>query len=88
MSKKVISIDNATIDAEKLRGYNSEALQALDAKVEAEAEFKDIVERAATETKLKKGVISAFFKARHADKAKDVVKKGEVFGALASALDD
>lgn len=88
MTKKIISIDNATIDAEKLRDYNSEIRAALQEKEDAEAAFKDIVDRVAKETKLKKTVVAGYFKARFKATTKDTVKKGGLFEALDSALDD
>lgn len=85
---KHISIDNATFSSEELVGFLQRGLNLLDTSREAMLDFKELVEEAATKTKLEKKVVSKFFKSRFADKTKDVVKEGEVFAVLNDAVDN
>lgn len=85
---KHISIDNATFEASELVGFLQRGINCLDTSREAMLDFKEVVEEAAEKTKLEKKVVSKFFKARFADKTKDVVKDGELFAALNQAVDE
>lgn len=82
-----VSIDNATFTTEKLVGILQRGLDILDRQQELKLDFKELVEEAEKETKLPKKVVSKFIKARFADKAKEVVKDGELFAALTEAVD-
>jgi hypothetical protein len=85
---KTMTIGNAIVDTDKLRGYNSEALDILQQKENLDVEYKDLINEVAKQTKLKKAVVSGYFKARHKAKAAEVVEKGELYNALNEALDD
>lgn len=85
---KHISIDNATFEAAELVGFLQRGLNLLDTSREAMLDFKELVEEAATKTKLEKKVVSKFIKSRFADKTKQVVKEGEVFAVLNDAVDN
>ena len=85
---KHISIDNANFEAAELVAYLQRALSLLDTSREAMLDFKELLEEVTEKTKLDKKVVSKFFKARFADKTKQVVKEGEVFAALNDAVDN
>lgn len=71
MTKNVITIGNATVDAAVFAAYNKKALEELglehklkaDAK-EAAKDFKETVEAVSLTTKLPKPELAAYFKAR------------------------
>lgn len=85
---KIVSINDVKIDTAQFTGFLQRALTVLDTAQEAALDFKEIVEEAATETKLDKKIVSKFFKARFKDSTKDVVKDGEMFTALIDAIDN
>ena len=85
---KIVNIDEAVVDTEKFRGYNSEAQQILQSIAEKQEEYKILVKTVADETKIKKGEVSGYFKARHNAKVKETVKKGALYEALSEALEN
>jgi len=85
---KIVNIDNAVVDTDKFRGYNEEAQRILNEQELLKEDYKILIDTVANETKIKKGDVSKYFKARAKFKSKEEVKKGELFEALDSALDD
>lgn len=87
MSNKHISINGATIDADSLKKFNAEAMR-IQGEIEAlDEEFKDLINRAKQETKIKKGDISQYFRSRFKAKTKNVIEQGELFSTLNKAVD-
>lgn len=71
MTKNVITINGATVDADLFAALNKRALSELRAEHEAKEaakelakDFKDTVESAAMQTKLDKKELAGYFKAR------------------------
>lgn len=87
MGNNYININSATIDADAFSNFNAEAMRVLGEKEALDQEYKDLIEQVQNTTKLKKGVISKYFKSRFKAKTKEVVEQGEVFEALNNALD-
>ncbi len=100
----VVSIGDATVDADKFAAYNRKAQEELGAEAkhkedaaEAAKDFKETVEAVAQLTKLPKGEVAKYFKARFEENqpAKDqkptgtavVINRGELYTVLNSALD-
>lgn len=83
----VISVGDAIIHVEKFVEYQKQAMQHLtdeaklkeDAKVSANY-FKDTVEVVAKDTKLPKSEVSAYFKARFAEKQAEAAEGDEPVG--------
>jgi hypothetical protein len=85
---KIITIDNASVDTEKFRGQYDESQRVLEEIALLQEDFKAIVDSIAKETKLKKNVVSGFFKARFKAKTAEAVQKGEMFQALNEAVEN
>ena len=77
---------NVTIDSAVFTGYYQEALEYLDQIAEHTAGFKGVVETVAETTKLDKGVVGKFFKARYAEKTKEAKALGDIFETLDGIL--
>lgn len=85
---KHVTIDNATFETKAFVSFLQRGINLLDQQQELKLDFKELVEEVEKETKLPKKVVSKFIKSRFAAKSKDVVKEGELFAALNSAVDE
>lgn len=79
---------NIRLDSDVLTGYNQRAHNLLEQISELEKDLKEVVEEAAEETKLKKGVLNKYFKARFKFKTKAAKAEGELFATLDGVLDN
>ena len=86
--ENIISVGNATVDVNKLMDFNKEAQRILWEKERLEDEYKDLVEEVVKQTKLKKNVVSGYFKDRYKVKTKESVEKGAMYEVLNDALDN
>lgn len=105
MTTVSVSIGNATVPADKLVAYTRKAMDELEAEFkhkedakESAKDFKETVESFALLTKLPKGEVSKYFKARfeesqpQEDDSKPVgtevvISRGELYTVLNSALE-
>lgn len=72
----------ATIESRVFTGYSQEAHQALQNMADATAKYKEVVDTVAENTKLKKGVVSKYFKLKYREKTSTAVEEGEIFKVL------
>lgn len=84
---KTVTIDQATVDVQKLTGFLQRGINVLAEMESNKEDFKALVEEAATETKLDKKIIRRFVKSRYDAKTKEIVKEAETLDALAQAVD-
>lgn len=74
------------IDPALFSQYKDEAFGYLDTLEEAKGALKEVIETLAESTGLKKGLISKYLKARHAEKTKDAIAEGKTFAELDEAV--
>ena len=84
----VVNGVSVTIDKDVFVGFTKESADNLRKQDTLKAEFKDIVERAADETKLAKKDVSKYLKSRWSASTKVPKAQGELFEALDNVVDN
>lgn len=82
----VITIDGATIDTKVFTQYTQESYRILDQIRELTLDHKELVESVALTTKLPKGIVNSYLKARYKDKTKEATEKGDMYEMLDNAV--
>ena len=82
----VITINGATIDAKMFIAETQKSHSILDQINELTLDHKELVERVALATKLSKGVVNGYLKARYKDKTKEATEKGDMYEMLDNAV--
>ena len=75
-----------TIESELFTGYSQEAHGILAKMANATEEYKYLVETISETTKLPKGVVSKYFKAKYNEKTAEATELGNVFEQLDGIL--